>query len=179
MADTTIAFPKYGSGGGQVIPVKAVDNGDGTYSLDIGANLTLDPTDLNLEASQQLVLTAAQAILAKIIAAPATAAKQDTAQASLTALVAAYANSFTNITTSTTTTAKSGAGALHCVTVNALGTVASTVTIYDNTAGSGTKIGTIDSLTLKGAFFFDVAFATGLTLVTTGTLAPDITVSYR
>jgi hypothetical protein len=85
--------------------------------------------------------------------------------------------SFQNITTSTTTVVKSGAGVLHLVNVNALGTVASLVTIYDNTAGSGTKIGTINSLTLSGAFQYDLAFATGLTLVTTG--APDITVSYR
>ncbi len=87
--------------------------------------------------------------------------------------------SFANITTATTTTVKSGAGVLHGVTVNTKGTIASTITIYDNTAGSGTKIGTIDSLNLAGQFLFDVAFATGLTLVTTGTVAPDITVSYR
>lgn len=85
--------------------------------------------------------------------------------------------SFQNITTSTTTTVKSGAGVLHLVNVNTLGTVASTITIYDNTAGSGTKIATINSLTLSGPFQFDIAFSTGLTLVTTG--APDITVSYR
>lgn len=85
--------------------------------------------------------------------------------------------SFANITTSTTTTVKSGAGVLHLVNVNALGTVASLVTVYDNTAGSGTKIATINSLTLSGAFAYDIAFSTGLTVVTTG--APDITVSYR
>lgn len=87
--------------------------------------------------------------------------------------------SFQNITTATTTTVKSGAGVLHGVTVNTKGTIASTITIYNNTAGSGTKIGTIDSLNLAGQFLFDVAFTTGLTLVTTGTVAPDITVSYR
>lgn len=96
-----------------------------------------------------------------------------------TALAQAFSNNFTNITTSTTTTVKSGAGTLAGVTVNTKGTVASTITIYDNTAGSGTKIGTIDSLNLSGQFVFNVAFATGLTLVTTGTLAPDITVSWR
>ena len=85
----------------------------------------------------------------------------------------------TNITTATTTTVKSGAGVLHQVTVNTKGTIASTITIYDNTAGSGTKIGTIDSLNLAGAFAYDVGFTTGLTLVTTGTVAPDISVVYR
>ncbi len=86
---------------------------------------------------------------------------------------------FNNITTATTTVVKSGAGVLHGVTVNTKGTVASTVTIYDNTAGSGSKIGIIDTLNLSGSFFFDAAFATGLTVVTTGTVAPDITVMYR
>lgn len=84
---------------------------------------------------------------------------------------------FSNITTTTTTVVKSGVGVLRGITVNTLGSVASTVTIYDNTAGSGTKIGTINSLTLSGQFEFDIAFATGLTVVTTG--APDITVAYR
>ncbi len=86
---------------------------------------------------------------------------------------------FANVTAGGATTVKSGAGTLRSVTINTKGTIASTVTIYDNTAGSGTKIGTIDSLTLSGQFAFDVAFATGLTVVTTGTAAPDITVAYR
>lgn len=85
----------------------------------------------------------------------------------------------TNITTSTTTTIKSGGGVIHGVTINSKGTIASTVTIYDNTAASGTKIATIDSLNLSGSFFYDAGFSTGLTVVTTGTLAPDITVLWR
>lgn len=98
-------------------------------------------------------------------------------QSTITTQMAGW--SFQNITTSTTTTVKSGAGVLHIVNVNTLGTVASTVTVYDNTSGSGTKIATINSLTLSGPFQYDIAFSTGLTLVTTGTAAPDITVSYR
>lgn len=88
-------------------------------------------------------------------------------------------NTYTNITTATTTTIKSGAGVLHTVCVNALGTVASTATIYDNTAGSGTKIATLNTLALLGCQTYDVAFATGLTIVTTGTVAPDLTASSR
>lgn len=88
-------------------------------------------------------------------------------------------HSFANITTATTTTVKSGAGVLHTVTVNNLGTVASTTTIYDNTAGSGTKIATINTLAGQETYLYDIAFTTGLTIVTTGTVAPDITVSYR
>lgn len=94
-------------------------------------------------------------------------------------LIYPFGHSYTHISTAATTTIKSGAGTLHIITVNSLGTVASTTTIYDNTAGSGTVIGVINTLTLSGPFTFDIAFATGLTLVTTGTVAPDITVSYR
>lgn len=86
---------------------------------------------------------------------------------------------YSHISTATTTTVKSGAGELHSISVNTKGTVASTITVFDNTAGSGTVIGVIDSLNLSGAFVLDVAFATGLTIVTTGTVAPDITVSFR
>ena len=85
-----------------------------------------------------------------------------------------------NMTTATTTTFKSGAGVLHTITIGTLGTVASTISIFDNTAGSGTSIGVLNSLTTgEGTYTFDVAFATGLTLVTTGTVAPNVTVSYR
>jgi hypothetical protein len=54
--------------------------------------------------------------------------------------------------------------------------------MYDNTAGSGTKIGTI---TLPATLLsdgpreasYDLRFSTGLTIVTTGT--SDVTVVYR
>jgi len=84
---------------------------------------------------------------------------------------------YLNITTSTTTAVKSGSGVLHSISINTLGSVASLVTVYDNTSGSGTKIATINSLTLSGSFIYDITFNTGLTIVTTG--APNITVSYR
>jgi hypothetical protein len=89
--------------------------------------------------------------------------------------------SYANILTATTTTIKSGAGFLHCITFNK--PVASEVwTIYDNTSGSGTKIGTI---TLPAALLnegpvtavYDVSFATGLTIVSGSTT--DGTVSFR
>lgn len=88
-------------------------------------------------------------------------------------------NSYSNITTATTTTVKASAGTLHTICVNSLGTVASTAIVYDNTAGSGTKIATLNTLALLGCQTLDVAFSTGLTIVSTGTVAPDITVSYR
>ena len=87
--------------------------------------------------------------------------------------------SFSHIAAAATTNVKAGAGVLHAVIVNAKGTVASTLTIYDNIVGAGTVIAIIDSLNLSGTFEFDIAFATGLTIVSTGTVAPDFTVSYR
>lgn len=87
--------------------------------------------------------------------------------------------SYQNITGQATTTIKSSAGLLHCITLN--NPVATeTITIYDNTAGSGTKIGTItvpaspQPVTLK----YDVEFWTGLTIVT-ATASSDITVSFK
>jgi len=88
-------------------------------------------------------------------------------------------NSFKRINTAASTLVKTGAGTLKSVTVNAKGTVASTVTVYDGTSAAGTVIAVIDSLNNVGSFAFDVGFATGLFIVTTGTVAPDITVSYR
>lgn len=90
-------------------------------------------------------------------------------------------NSFTNITSATTTTVKSGAGFFKGLVINK-GVAAATITIYDNTTNSGTKIGTV---TFGGSLLTDppwtadynVSFATGLTIVTSG--ATDITVAYR
>ena len=85
---------------------------------------------------------------------------------------------YQNITTDATTTLKSSRGFLHTVCINTPA-AAATVTIFDSTAGSGTKIGTITSFaSVAGCFVFDVSFWTGLTIVT-ATAAADITVSFR
>jgi hypothetical protein len=86
--------------------------------------------------------------------------------------------SYQNITIDVTTVLKSGPGYLHTVCVN---TPAATgvITIYDNTAASSTKIGTITPFaSTVGCQHFDVAFWIGLTVVT-ATAAPDITVTFR
>jgi hypothetical protein len=82
---------------------------------------------------------------------------------------------YTNITTATTTTIKTGSGVLESITVNT--TAAGTITIYDSTTGSGTKIGTLKASVVEQTFNYDVSFVTGLTIVTAG--ASDITVSWR
>jgi len=81
----------------------------------------------------------------------------------------------TNISTATTTTVKSGTGYLNCVTINT--TAAGAITIYDNTAASGTKIATLPASAVVGTYWFSGRFAVGLTIVTGA--ASDITVSYQ
>lgn len=76
---------------------------------------------------------------------------------------------------SATTTLKSGRGTLHTVTINT--TAAAAVTIYDNTAGSGTTIAVFQASAGLGTYWFDVPFTTGLTFVLAG--AHDITVAYE
>jgi hypothetical protein len=86
---------------------------------------------------------------------------------------------YSNITTDTTTVVKSGAGVLHTVCFNTpLAT--EVTTIFDNTAASGTKIGTwtTPASPVASCILYDVAFTTGLTILT-ATAAGDITVSYR
>ena len=90
--------------------------------------------------------------------------------------------SFLNLASQATTTIKSGAGTFHKLIIN---TPAATgvITIYDNTAGSGTLIATITqpgALLSSGpvAIEFDVKFATGLTVVT-ATATQDLTFVYR
>jgi hypothetical protein len=84
--------------------------------------------------------------------------------------------SYNNISSDTTTVVKSGAGFLHSIVINTLAATG-TATVYDNTAGSGTKIATIATAAM-GTLLYDIAFGTGLTIVT-ATAAPDLTVCYK
>jgi hypothetical protein len=109
------------------------------------------------------------ALLALGLTAPLAAAQGGAAAGSF---------SYKNITTDTTTTLKTGPGYLHTVCVNTPAATG-TITIYDNTAASGTKIALITSFaSVSGCFVYDVAFWTGLTVVT-ATATPDVTVSFR
>lgn len=90
---------------------------------------------------------------------------------------------YTHITLAapTTTVVKSGAGLLHAVTINQA-VATGVITIYDNTAASGTVIAVITQpaavLATTQVVLYDVKFATGCTIVT-ATAAQDITVSTR
>lgn len=86
---------------------------------------------------------------------------------------------YSNVAAAATTVVKSGQGFLKRIVVNkALAN--GTITIYDNTAGSGTKIGTITfpATLLANQFVFDYecAFSTGLTVVSVEDV--DFTVVY-
>lgn len=86
-----------------------------------------------------------------------------------------------NITTQTTTAVKSGPGVLHNIIINTP-LANGVITIYDNTAGSGTVIGTITmpaTLLTTGPFTvqYHAQFNTGLTIVTSGA-NQNITVTY-
>lgn len=86
---------------------------------------------------------------------------------------------YTHIATNTTTVVKSGAGILHLVVINTPGAT-DTATIYDNTAGSGTVIAVLnDASTSAESITYDVNFSTGCTIVTAGTTAPDMSISWR
>jgi hypothetical protein len=77
----------------------------------------------------------------------------------------------TNIAAAATTVVKSGPGILKKIIVNAA-TASGVITIYDNTAASGTKIATITHpgtlLQNQYELEFECECATGITVVTSG-----------
>jgi hypothetical protein len=88
---------------------------------------------------------------------------------------------YLNITAATTTLVKSGAGFLYAVSINTL-VASATITLYDSLTASGTKIGTVTlpatvSSDMPYSIPYDLAFTTGLTIVTSA--ATDLTITYR
>lgn len=84
---------------------------------------------------------------------------------------------YSNITSNATTTLQSGAGVLHTINILIAGASSNTAQIYDNTAASGTLIGTLNTTAL-GSYRFDAGFNSGLTIVTGTGTAPNMTVTY-
>lgn len=83
-----------------------------------------------------------------------------------------------NIVSAAGTLVKTGAGMLHLIQVNDVGT-AWEIDIYDGTTSSGTALAKMRSTTV-GDKRFDVTFATGLFIDTVkGTAVGNLTVSYR
>lgn len=106
-------------------------------------------------------------------------------------LATQFRNKYKNIVGNATTTVKSGSGRLHGIMVNRNWT-GGTVIIYDNTAGSGTVIATIDFGSPTGGLLtttgipsptmigpLGLEFSTGLTAVTSGNSSNNITILYQ
>lgn len=90
--------------------------------------------------------------------------------------------SFLNIAAGqATTTVKSGAGNLHSLVLNSAATATNTTTIYDNTAASGTVIAipAVTTATIPVSLIFDIAFATGLTVITATANGGNMTFCFR
>lgn len=90
--------------------------------------------------------------------------------------------SFLNVTGDTLV--KSGSGFLHTVTImpTDAAATAGTIVLYDNTAESGTIIGTIAIVAaylVPVTLTFDCSFSTGLYVGFTTTADVNVTVSYR
>lgn len=73
---------------------------------------------------------------------------------------------YTYISTATTTTVKSGSGVLLSIIITE--SVASTIIVYDNTAGSGTIIASFVASAGVNAYPINAGFSTGCTIVTAG-----------
>lgn len=86
---------------------------------------------------------------------------------------------FARIAANGTTIIKTGAGVLVGLTINTAGAAANTLTLYDNTAGSGTVIALINTVSGVESLLYNVIFGTGLTAVLATGTAADITFSYR
>jgi len=85
---------------------------------------------------------------------------------------------FSEFTTNTTTTLKTGGGYLHTI-VPGKGGSAWVIDCWNNTAASGAKILSMTIPAVVTSVAYDVAFTIGLTCTTSGTTPGDLTVSYR
>lgn len=88
-------------------------------------------------------------------------------------------NSFFHLNALTAgTLIKTGYGLLNGVQVNSHGTAANLLTIYDGISTGGNVIAVIDT-TVQDSFLYNVAFNTGLFIVSAAGTAGDITISYQ
>jgi urea transporter len=76
---------------------------------------------------------------------------------------------------------KASAGTLHTITLNSAATATNVTTIYDNPSGSGTVIAVpaVTTATVPTTLTFDIAFALGLTIITTTANGGDMTICYK
>lgn len=102
-----------------------------------------------------------------------------------------FVNNYLRITGNATTVVSSGPGALAAILIGN-NTTGGTITVYDNTAASGTVIMQLNIATPSGGLLstsgqpspvligpFGIEFLTGLTVVTSGSSNNDITILYE
>jgi hypothetical protein len=94
--------------------------------------------------------------------------------------VSLLASSYARVAAGTaTSTIKSGAGTLYAICINTKGASANTMTVYDNTAASGTVIALIDGTSDRDhQYGGGIAFTTGLTIASATGTGADYTVVY-
>lgn len=81
----------------------------------------------------------------------------------------------------TTTVVKASAGTLHSITFNSAAAATNVTTLYDHASGAGTVIGipAATAVTAPTTVLYDLAFGTGLTIITTTASGSDMTVTYK
>lgn len=104
-------------------------------------------------------------------------------------LLGQFRNKYKNITGNATTVVKASNGVVRGISINN-NTTGGDIVVYDNTAASGTKIASLSIATPSGGLLstsgqpsptyitMTAEFATGLTVVTSGSNNNDITVYY-
>lgn len=75
-------------------------------------------------------------------------------------------NNHKYISTATTTVCKTGSGQLKRITITE--TAAAAITVYDNTAGSGTILAALKASIAEQTYELQIPFNIGLTVVTAG-----------
>ena len=93
----------------------------------------------------------------------------------MTDVVNLISSKFLNIAGAATTIVKSGSGSLKSVIINQA--AAGTITIYDNVAGSGTKIAAFKASVTEGTYVFNCVVGIGITVVTANA-SSDVTITY-
>jgi len=80
-----------------------------------------------------------------------------------------------------TTVVKASAGTLHAIIFNGPATATNTTNVYDHASGAGTIIATPLATAVVGpvTVIFDIAFATGLTIITATANGANMTVVYK
>ena len=88
-------------------------------------------------------------------------------------------NQYTHLNANATTNLRTGNGVLHSITINTKGATSNTLTLYDNTVGSGTVIALIDTTSNVQTLIYDLQFLTGLTAVIAAGTAADVTITWQ